>query len=120
MARGDWPDDRIVEHTIGEVKEFAPLARQARVVHARVHRTAMAIPQPRPGTEALRPRNATPVEGLWLAGDWTDTSLPFSMESAARSGALAAEAVLEAAGHPQALSIAAPDTRGFVRLFRAR
>ncbi|TFZ05979.1 FAD-dependent oxidoreductase [Ramlibacter henchirensis] len=120
MARGDWPDDRIVEHTIGEVKEFAPLARQARVVHARVHRTAMAIPQPRPGTEALRPRNATPVEGLWLAGDWTDTSLPFSMESAARSGALAAEAVLETTGHPQTLSIAAPDTRGFVRLFRAR
>ena len=119
MARGDWPDGRIVEHTINEVKEFAPLARQAHVVHARVHRTPMAIPQPRPGTEALRPRNETPVAGLWIAGDWTDTSLPFSMESAARSGALAAEAVLQAAGRPQTLSIAAPETRGFVGLFRA-
>ena len=102
-----------------EVKEFAPLARQARVVHARVHRTPMAIPQPRPGTEALRPANATPVRGLWVAGDWTDTALPCSMESAARSGALAAEAVLEAAGRPRQLSIAAPDTRGFMRLLRA-
>ncbi|KQT13553.1 hydroxysqualene dehydroxylase [Ramlibacter sp. Leaf400] len=120
MARADWPDGRIVEQTIREVKEFAPLARQAHVVHARVHRTAMAIPQPRPGTEVLRPQPATPVDGLWVAGDWTDTSVPCSMESAARSGALAAEAVLEAAGRPQKLAIAAPDTRGFVRLFRAR
>ena len=119
MARGDWPDGRIVEQTVQEVKEFAPLARQARVVHARVHRTPMAIPQPRPGTEALRPANATPVRGLWVAGDWTDTALPCSMESAARSGALAAEAVLEAAGRPRQLSIAAPDTRGFMRLLRA-
>ena len=120
MARADWPDGRIVEHTINEVREFAPAARQAHVVHARVHRTPMAIPQPRPGTEALRPQVATPVNGLWVAGDWTDTALPCSMESAARSGALAAESVLEAAGRPQRLALPAPDTRGFVRLFRAR
>lgn len=119
MARADWPDGRIVEQTVQEVKEFAPAAREARVLHARVHRTPMAIPQPRPGTEALRPANATPVRGLWLAGDWTDTALPCSMESAARSGALAAEAVLDAAGRPRQLSIEAPDTRGLVRLLRA-
>ena len=119
MARADWPDARIVEQTVQEVKEFAPAARQARVVHARVHRTPMAIPQPRPGTEALRPAASTPVAGLWVAGDWTDTAVPCSMESAARSGALAAEAVLAAAGRPQNLSIAAPETRGLVRLLRA-
>ncbi|TFZ00365.1 FAD-dependent oxidoreductase [Ramlibacter humi] len=120
MARADWPDGRIVEHTMGEVAEFAPMARQARVVHARVHRIPMAIPQMRPGMEALRPPPATAVQGLWLAGDWLDTALPCSMESAARSGAMAAEALLAAQGRPVSVSLPAPDTRGFVRWAMAR
>lgn len=120
LAR-DWPQDRIVQHTVGEIAEFAPAARQARVVHARVHRVPMAIPQPRPGTEAMRPANATGVEGLWIAGDWTRTALPCSTESAARSGALAAEAVLAHAGRePARIAIEAPDTRGVVALLRRR
>jgi len=120
QARADWPDDRIVEHTLEEVRQFAPAARQAHVLHTRVHRTPMAIPQPRPGTEGVRPATATAVDGLWLAGDWTDTALPCSMESAARSGALAAEAVLAHAGRPQRVALDPPDTRGLVALLRAR
>jgi 15-cis-phytoene desaturase len=119
MARGDWDDARIVEHTLGEIAEFAPMARQARVVHARVHRTPMGIPQMRPGTEALRPQPATGVEGLWLAGDWCDTALPCSMESAARSGALAAEALLASTGRDVRLAVDPPETQGFVRLAQA-
>lgn len=119
MAREDWDDARIVEQTTREVREFAPAAREARVMHARVQRTPMAIPQPRPGTEALRPGPATPAPGLWLAGDWTDTGLPFSLESATRSGALAAEALLATAGRQVKLSLDAPDTRGLVRWCRA-
>ncbi|WBY01274.1 FAD-dependent oxidoreductase [Ramlibacter tataouinensis] len=118
-ARQDWDDARIVLQTTQEVREFAPAAREAKVMHARVHRTPMAVPQPRPGTEALRPAAATPVPGLWLAGDWTDTALPCSMESATRSGALAAEALLAALGRPVKLSLEAPDTRGVVRWCRA-
>lgn len=119
MAREDWDDARIAEQTAQEVREFAPAAREARVMHARVHRTPMAVPQPRPGTEALRPAAATGVPGLWLAGDWTDTALPCSLESATRSGALAAEALLAAMGRPVKLSLEAPDTRGMVRWCRA-
>lgn len=118
QVRADWPDERILEHTMREIEQFAPAARQARVLHTRVHRIPMAIPQPRPGTEGLRPSVDTPVDGLWIAGDWTDTALPCSMESATRSGALAAESVLEDLGRPLRIAIDPPETRGLVALLR--
>jgi squalene-associated FAD-dependent desaturase len=51
-----------------------------------------------PGVAALRPPQRTPVAGLYLAGDYTDTGWPATMESAVRSGAMAAKAVLAAPG----------------------
>jgi uncharacterized protein with NAD-binding domain and iron-sulfur cluster len=47
-----------------------------------------------PGTDRLRPGPATPVAGLYLAGDWTGTGLPATIESAVRSGNRAADAAL--------------------------
>jgi 15-cis-phytoene desaturase len=84
-------DAEIVRRTVAEIAEFVPEAAQARVRHAVVHRIPMAIACPLPGTEALRPDARTSLPQLWLAGDWTRTGLPSSMESAARSGAIAAE-----------------------------
>jgi zeta-carotene desaturase len=54
---------------------------------------------------------------MFLAGDWTDTGWPATMEGAVRSGYLAAEAVLQCAGTPK--RIVRPDLRpdGLVRLF---
>ncbi len=49
----------------------------------------------RTGVDAIRPANATPVNGLWLAGDYTDTGLPATLESAVRSGVHCANAILE-------------------------
>ena len=49
----------------------------------------------RTGVDAIRPANATPVDGLWLAGDYTDTGLPATLESAVRSGVHCANAILE-------------------------
>jgi uncharacterized protein with NAD-binding domain and iron-sulfur cluster len=120
QVRPDWADDRVIEATLHEIADFAPEVRKARVQHARVHRIPMAIPKPRPGTESRRPRNATVLDGLYLAGDWTDTAVPCSMESAARSAALAAEAVLERLGRPARPAIAAPETYGLVAALRAR
>ena len=54
----------------------------------------------RSGTEALRPGAATAIPNLFLAGDWTRTGWPATMEGAVRSGYLAAEAAACAAGHP--------------------
>ena len=77
-----------------ELRESLPRAREARLVRATVVREAqatfsLALDQPaRPGTE-------TPVQGLWLAGDWLDTGLPATIESAVVSGHRAARAVCD-------------------------
>jgi uncharacterized protein with NAD-binding domain and iron-sulfur cluster len=55
----------------------------------------------RPGLEGLRPGNRTAVHNLFLAGDWTKSGWPATMEGAVRSGYLAAEAVTATAGAPK-------------------
>lgn len=98
-------DDAIVEATVREIAEYLPEAARARVRHARVHRIPMAIPCPYPGTERKRPPTRTALRGLFLAGDWTRTGFPACMESAVRSGWLAAEQVLAEAGQPRRLAL---------------
>jgi uncharacterized protein with NAD-binding domain and iron-sulfur cluster len=56
---------------------------------------------PEPGVDRWRPVQESPVQGLFLAGDWTRTGWPATMEGAVRSGYLAAEALLAAAGEPR-------------------
>jgi 15-cis-phytoene desaturase len=111
-AHAAWSldDQELIRRARAEVARFAPAAAEARLRHARVHRIPMAIASPLPGTEALRPRAATAWPQLWLAGDWTATGLPSSMESAARSAALAAEGVAAFLGLrvPPALPLPAP------------
>jgi squalene-associated FAD-dependent desaturase len=111
-------DAAIVQATVREIAEFAPAARTARVVHADLHRIPMAIACPKPGTEMKRPQARTPVPGLVLAGDWTRTRLPSSMESAVCSGFLAAEAVYAALGRPRRIAIAPRPTDGLAGVVR--
>ena len=77
-----------------EVAETIPAARAATLVRATVVREKQATFSLSPGQPA-RPANRTSVPGLVLAGDWTDTGLPGTIESAVVSGHLAAEALLE-------------------------
>jgi zeta-carotene desaturase len=56
---------------------------------------------PVPGLEALRPASRTAFDNLFLAGDWTRSGWPSTMEGAVRSGYLAAEAVTQAAREPR-------------------
>jgi uncharacterized protein with NAD-binding domain and iron-sulfur cluster len=109
----------LVRAAHAELALSSPEAARARVIQADVHRIPMAICQPRPGTEAKRPTTRTSVPGLFLAGDWTRTALPSSMESAARSGFLAAEAVLADLGRPQCFSRGVRSRDGFAGLARA-
>ena len=102
-ARG-MSDGDIVAATRREIAEFIPEAAHARVVHAVVNRIPMAIPCPLPGSESARPAPCLSTS-VALAGDWTRTALPCSMESAVRSGFMAAEEVLRAAGRPRCLAI---------------
>ena len=77
-----------------ELRESLPRARDARLLRATVVREAqatfsLALDQP------ARPGTVTPVQGLWLAGDWLDTGLPATIESAVVSGHRAARAVCD-------------------------
>ena len=60
-----------------------------------------------PGFEALRPNQNSPISNLFVAGEWTATGWPSTMESAAKSGFLATERILEADGRPE--EVAQPD-----------
>ena len=109
-------DAAIIDATVGETAQFAAAAREARAVHASVHRIPMAIACPFPGSEGKRPRTRTAIPGAFLAGDWTRTSMPSSMESAARSGFLAAEAVLADEARHESIALPSRPNDGFAGL----
>ena len=111
-------DAGIIAQTRRELAEFAPAAASATPWHSRVHRIPMGVPCPVPGSERQRPTNATSIPGLLVAGDWTRTALPASMESAVRSGWLAAEEILRDAGHPRTIAVPPPATTGIAALLR--
>jgi 15-cis-phytoene desaturase len=109
-------DDAIIDAVRRELADRLPHSRDARLLHARVHRIPMAIPAPYPGTEALRPAPVTPIAGLLLAGDWMHTGLPRCMESAVRSAWIAAEQVLLEAGRARTLVAPLPQPEGLAAL----
>jgi squalene-associated FAD-dependent desaturase len=77
-----------------EIERLFPAAAMATVEDFFVTRERSATFLPAPGSRALRPDQATSLPGLALAGAWTDTGWPDTMEGAVRSGRLAAEAIL--------------------------
>lgn len=96
----DGDRDRLVEVVVAELREIFPAARNARLVEAKVVTDPTAVLSVRPGVEAARPPSLTHVPNLFLAGDWTATGWPSTMEGAVRSGRLAAAALLEWCGRP--------------------
>ncbi len=73
-----------------ELARLLPAASGARLVRAHVIKERYATPALPPGAGALRPGPRTPLANLVLAGDWTDTGLPGTIESAVASGHAAA------------------------------
>jgi squalene-associated FAD-dependent desaturase len=108
----------IVDLALSEVREFFPAAREATLVKSTVIKEVNATYSPRPGIDAHRPSASTAWPRVFLAGDWTATGWPATMEGAVRSGYLAAEALARAAGLKDShfLSPDLPPT-GFMRLF---
>ena len=93
--------NEVIDLAVRELAEFFPRVRDAKLEKAHVVKEVRATFSPRPGAEALRPLNATKLSNLFLAGDWTRSGWPATMEGAVRSGYLAAEAVTRAAGAPR-------------------
>ena len=83
-----------------ELAEVLPATRDAKLNKATVIKEINATFSPAPGVDQWRPAQATPLENLVLAGDWTRTGWPSTMEGAVRSGYLAAEALLKNFGEP--------------------
>lgn len=88
--------EELRELFVREMAKLFPRARDARVERFIVVKQLGATFRSKPGSLALRPGQATPIPNLFLAGDWTQTGWPSTMESAVRSGQLAAGAALAA------------------------
>jgi zeta-carotene desaturase len=108
----------IVDLALSEVREFFPDAREANLVKSTVIKELHATYSPRPGIDAHRPTAATAWPRVFLAGDWTATGWPATMEGAVRSGYLAAEVLARPAGRNDCRFLS-PDltATGFMRLF---
>lgn len=93
----------VLDRVEAELKEVWPQAANAVRIHGRLITEHKAVFAPVPGIDDLRPSQKTDVPNLFLAGDWTQTGWPATMEGAVRSGYLAAEAVLLATGKSESL-----------------
>jgi squalene-associated FAD-dependent desaturase len=87
------PRQEIIQMAVSELADFFPTVREAKLERAHVVKEVRATFSARPGLETRRPGNETGVANLFLAGDWTRSGWPATMEGAVRSGYLAAEAV---------------------------
>jgi len=111
-SRGD-----IVDLAMRELREFFPAAREANLIKSTVIKEIHATYSPRPGVDTYRPRPETVWPRVFLAGDWTATGWPATMEGAVRSGFQVAERVAHVAGLREARFLV-PDlpASGFMRL----
>ncbi|WP_328351855.1 hydroxysqualene dehydroxylase HpnE [Streptomyces sp. NBC_00445] len=97
----DAPVAELRERYLPELERLLPGTRGAEVTDFFVTRERTATFAPTPGVGRLRPGARTKAPGLYLAGAWTATGWPATMESAVRSGVSAADAVLSALGRPR-------------------
>ena len=99
------PLDKVTirDTVLADLASFWPVVREAQLLRWWVvteHGATFAV---RPGVDRLRPPQRTPVDGFFLAGDWTRTGWPATMEGAVRSGYLAAEGILKDLDRPTRL-----------------
>lgn len=106
-AYAERPTEELRAMFLPELARLFPRAAKARVTAFYVTREHRATFRPSPGTLRLRPRATTADPRIALAGAWTDTGWPATMEGAVRSGRQAARSVLLALGRERDLPTAA-------------
>ncbi len=111
--------EQAIELAVRELAEFFPTVAGAKVEKAVLVKEVRATFTVPPGIDTARPRPVSPWPNCVLAGDWIQTGWPSTMESAARSGHLAAEAVCRAIGSPWEFVNPDLKPRGLMRLLRA-
>jgi len=91
------PSGEVVDLLSKELEVLLPKTGKVALKERCLIKQAKATIEPRPGVNSMRPAQKTPWPGLFLAGDWTATGWPSTMEGAVKSGFLAARAVKEEA-----------------------
>jgi squalene-associated FAD-dependent desaturase len=94
------PREAAIQQALSELAEFFPSVKDAKLVKVALVKEMHATFGVPPGIDSARPTAASPWPNLFLAGDWVQTGWPSTMESAARSGHLAAEALGMSAENP--------------------
>jgi zeta-carotene desaturase len=109
--------EQILAFALVELARFFPAVREATLLKSGVLKEARATFSVTPGLDRFRPTPDAPGDNLYLAGDWTLSGWPSTMEGAVRSGRLAAEAIARATGNPS--SFLTPDLppAGLMKLF---
>jgi squalene-associated FAD-dependent desaturase len=95
--------EEVKRRIVAELARLFPAAKRAAVRRCRVVTEHAATFSAVPGVDRWRPTQASPICNLFVAGDWTATEWPATMEGAVRSGYLAAEALLRRVGCPERL-----------------
>ena len=106
----------IIDLTLSELREFFPGARDAKLIKATVIKEVNATFSPIPGIDRYRPAAQSPWPHIFLAGDWTATGWPATMEGAVRSGYIAAEKITSKAGASKTFLVPDLTREGFMRL----
>jgi len=115
----ELPREQAIEQGIAEIGEFFPEAKGAQVVKAALIKEVRATFGVPPGVDEARPSARSPWPNLYLAGDWAATGWPSTMESAARSGHIAADELCGLDGEKR--GYLAPDLKpqGLMKLLAA-
>ncbi len=108
--------EEAIAQAVSELAEFFPAVSSANLENAALVKEMRATFGVPPGIDAARPTAVSPWPNCLLAGDWTATGWPSTMESAARSGHLAAEAVCQSIGEPRSILDADLKPRGLMQL----
>jgi squalene-associated FAD-dependent desaturase len=82
--------EELLSVALADLARVVPETRDAKLIHSLVIKERFATFSPSVDAEALRPTTSTPIPGLILAGDWTATGLPATIEGAVQSGFTAA------------------------------
>jgi hydroxysqualene dehydroxylase len=91
----EWEDTRLLAMALEELRRLFPKSRGAVLLRSRVIKEHQATLSPTVDSESLRPSARSPLRRLLLAGDWTQTGLPATIESACASGHACARILLE-------------------------
>ena len=110
--------EEAIDLALRELGEFFPTVKEAKLEKAALVKEVRATFTVPPGIDAFRPSSASPWPNCVLAGDWIATGWPSTMESAARSGHLAAEAICAALGDRRRILNGDLKPRGLMRWFR--